>query len=186
MIFLIFISFIIIQRIVELTIAKKNEHRMKQKGAIEFGKEHYPFIIMLHSLFFVSLINEVVIFHKEMSSGWPFLFTLFLLTQTGRIWALYSLGEFWNTKILVLPKANIVRKGPYRFIKHPNYLVVTMEFLIIPLLFQAYMTAAIFSVLNAIVLNIRIRTEEKALKQLTEYAEAYGDVTNYEKNVNKV
>ena len=186
MVFFFFISFIVLQRMAELYIAKKNEISMKQKGAIEFGKGHYPFIIMIHSLFFVSLINEVVIFHKELSPSWPFFLVIFLLIQLGRVWALYSLGEFWNTKILVLPNANIVRKGPYRFIKHPNYLIVTAEFLIIPLLFQAYMTAVIFSVLNALVLTIRIRIEEKALKQLTEYAEAYGDAANHEKNVNKV
>jgi len=80
-----------------------------------------------------------------------------------------SLGKYWNTKIIVLPHAQVVRRGPYRYIKHPNYFVVTIEFVVIPLLFEAYFTACLFTILNGLILSIRIPEEEKALKTLTEY-----------------
>lgn len=171
------------QRLTELIIAKRNERYLKQKGAIEFGQDHYSFIVMTHSLFFVAFIVEVITLNKDLSTNWLFLLFLFLITQAGRLWALYSLGIFWNTKILVLPNADIVKKGPYRFVKHPNYLIVTIEFLIIPLFFQAYITALLFSLLNAVILAIRIPAEEKALKQLTAYEEAFRPTSE---NVKKV
>ena len=98
----------------------------------------------------------------------------FLLTQLIRVWAITSLGRYWNTKIIVLPGAKMVNKGPYRFLKHPNYLVVTIEFIVIPLLFEAYFTAFFFSLLNGIILRIRIAAEEKALYQLTGYSRSNG------------
>lgn len=171
------------QRLTELIIAKRNERYLKQKGAIEFGQDHYPFIVMTHCLFFIAFIVEVTTLNKDLSTNWLFLLLLFLITQAGRLWALYSLGIFWNTKILVLPNADIVKKGPYRFVKHPNYLIVTIEFLIIPLFFQAYITAVLFSFLNAVILAIRIPAEEKALKQLTAYEEAFRPTSE---NVKKV
>lgn len=181
MLFTIFISVIIVQRIAELYIAKKNERMMKSKGALEFGQAHYPFIVAVHSLFFVSYILEVSLTGNEVSSYWPILFPLFLLTQAGRIWALTSLGPYWNTKIIVLPNARIIRKGPYRFIKHPNYTIVSAEFLIIPLMFEAYITATVFTILNIILLAIRIPAEEHALKKLTAYEQAFSHGSNLTK-----
>lgn len=186
MVFSIFISLIITQRVSELLIAKRNERWMKQQGAVEFGQSHYPFIVIVHSLFIVCYILEVVLLNKELSPRWPnFLFVL-LLTQAGRLWALGSLGVYWNTKIIILPNANIVKKGPYRFIKHPNYIVVTAEVILIPLIFQAYVTAVVFSILNAVILMIRIPAEEKALKQLTKYEAAFAAVSDPTKDVKKV
>ncbi|MEH7345241.1 isoprenylcysteine carboxylmethyltransferase family protein [Bacillus sp. JJ1532] len=173
MLFTIFITVTILQRIVELIIAKKNERFMKSQGALEFGQSHYPFIVAVHSLFFVSYILEVSFVGHEVSSYWPILFPLFLLTQAGRIWALKSLGPYWNTKIIVLPNARIIRKGPYRFFKHPNYIIVSAEFLIIPLMFEAYITTALFTIMNIIILAIRIPAEENALKKLTAYEQAF-------------
>jgi methyltransferase len=168
-VFYAFILLLITQRLAELIIARRNEQWMKQRGAREFGQTHYRLIVLLHSLFFVSYWIEVTIGERMLSPAWPFLLTLFLLTQLVRVWALASLGKYWNTKIIVLPGASVVKKGPYRFMKHPNYLVVTMEFLIIPLLFQAYYTAILFTLLNLVILSIRIPAEEKALHELTEY-----------------
>ncbi|MFE8695739.1 isoprenylcysteine carboxyl methyltransferase family protein [Cytobacillus sp. FJAT-53684] len=186
MLFYIFLFLIIGQRLSELMIAKRNERHMKQKGAIEFGQSHYPFIVAVHSLFFVSLIIEVALLQKNLSPNWPVFLTLFLLAQMGRVWVLASLGPFWNTKILVLPEANIVKKGPYQYVKHPNYIIVTIELIVIPLLFQAYMTAILFTIFNAVILAIRIPTEERALKQLTEYTEAFAKSPSQIKNVKKV
>lgn len=168
-IFLLFILFISMQRLFELFIARYNEKWMKKQGAIEFGKNQYRYIVLIHFLFFVSFLSEKIIFNRGLSSFWPVLFILFLITQVIRIWALASLGRFWNTKIIVLPNANIIKKGPYRFIKHPNYLIVSLEIFLIPLFFKAYITSILFTLLNIWVLTIRIAEEENALKTLTEY-----------------
>ncbi|MBU8879022.1 isoprenylcysteine carboxyl methyltransferase family protein [Bacillus sp. FJAT-29790] len=186
MAFAIFVAFIIFQRVSELCIAKKNERWMKQQGALEFGQSHYPFIVLVHCLFFVSFICEVLVLNKGLSLSWPVLLALFLLTQAGRLWALASLGSYWNTKIIVLPNAKIVKKGPYRFVKHPNYIIVTAELIIIPLMFQAYFTAFLFTIFNAVILMIRIPAEEKALRQLTQYEEAFNGISRLTKDVKKV
>ncbi|NRG48081.1 hypothetical protein HRF87_25665 [Bacillus sp. CRN 9] len=173
MFFSLLLVFVIAQRMVELFIARRNEKWMKSRGALEFGQNHYPLIVMVHSLFFIVLIIEVAFFEKQPSPYWPLLLVLFALTQAGRFWALASLGKFWNTKIIVLPHADVVKKGPYRWLKHPNYLIVALEFIVIPLVFQAYYTAVVFTMLNIVIMSIRIPAEEYALKQLTAYEEAF-------------
>lgn len=173
MLFFLFITIIILQRAFELVVAKKNERWMKERGALEFGQQHYPWIVLMHVLFFVSYTFEVLFFEKDLSRLWPMLLFLFVITQAGRMWALSSLGRFWNTKIIVLPGANVVRRGPYQFIKHPNYAIVAAEFVVIPLMFQAYITAIVFTLLNLLILSIRIPAEENALKELTEYEDAF-------------
>jgi methyltransferase len=90
-----------------------------------------------------------------------------------RVWVISSLGRFWNTKILVLPGANVVKKGPFHFIRHPNYVVVTCEIIVIPLMFGAYFTAVIFTILNIIILSVRIPKEEAALREVTDYKEIF-------------
>ncbi|MBB6444329.1 isoprenylcysteine carboxyl methyltransferase family protein [Bacillus benzoevorans] len=168
-IFYTFILLLAVQRICELVIAKRNEQWMKKRGAREYGQRHYHFIVLIHVLFFVVYFLEVTAGDKELTPVWPFLLSLFALTQLVRIWAITSLGKYWNTRIIVLPGATLVKKGPYRFMRHPNYLVVSLEFLIIPLLFEAYMTAIIFTLMNFLILSIRIPAEEKALKAVTDY-----------------
>ncbi|MET1031507.1 isoprenylcysteine carboxyl methyltransferase family protein [Domibacillus tundrae] len=171
--FWLFILFVCVQRISELIIAKRNEKWMLSQGGYETGARHYPFIVALHISFFISLIIEVELLHKTISSDWPLWLTLFLLTQLSRVWTLRSLGTFWNTKIIVLPGAKIVKKGPYRWVRHPNYIIVTMEFIIIPFLFQAYYTALIFTLLNAFMLTVRIAAEEQALMNATDFKKGY-------------
>lgn len=115
MAFWLFISVIIIQRLLELIVAKQNEKWMKSQGAVEFGQKHYPVIVIVHLLFFFVLITEVQYFHKDISPLWPLLLFAFLAAQAIRIWALLSLGRYWNTKILVLPGASVVKKGLINF-----------------------------------------------------------------------
>ena len=170
MFFILLVLFIIIQRIVELTIARKNEKWMKEQGAIEYGKNHYKWMVLVHVGFFISLMIEVIVFQKKMIAIWPFLLSVFFLLQIARVWVIASLGKFWNTKIIVLPGANIVTKGPYKYIKHPNYFIVTLELLVIPIMFQAYVTALCFLIFNQIILSIRISAEEKALREQTNYS----------------
>lgn len=157
-------SFLIVQRFVELCWAKRNERWMKERGAKEFGQHHYKYIVCMHSLFFVSLLLEGM--RKRQSPLWPFLFKIFIVLQLFRLWIIVSLGRYWNTKIIVLPKAKRVQKGLYRWFRHPNYFVVSLELIMIPLMFQAYWTAIIFTICNAYLLSIRIRVEERALRLL--------------------
>ncbi|RSD26558.1 isoprenylcysteine carboxyl methyltransferase family protein [Mesobacillus subterraneus] len=173
MLFYIFVGVIIFQRLMELVIARRNESWMKKRGAIEFGKGHYPAMVTIHTAFFIFLIFEVIYFDKSLSSYWPILLAVFIFTQAMRVWALSSLGKFWNTKIIILPGADVVKKGPYKIIKHPNYLIVAVEFIVIPLMFNAYITMIVFTLLNIIILSIRIPAEEKALRELTKYETAF-------------
>ncbi|MGJ7921859.1 isoprenylcysteine carboxyl methyltransferase family protein [Neobacillus sp. LXY-4] len=168
-----FISIIAIQRLLEVGLAKNNEKWMKAQGAVEFGQDHYRLIVSMHVLFFVGLFVEVTLLNKSLSKLWPFLVMFFLAAQAGRIWTLTTLGRFWNTKIIVLPDANPIQQGPYRFIKHPNYCIVCTELFVIPLMFNAYFTAVIFSLLNLGMMSIRIPIEERALAQLTNYKPSF-------------
>jgi methyltransferase len=167
--FVLFFTVLVIQRLVELVIAKKNEKWMKDRGAKEFGQKHYHVMVMIHFAFFVSLLIEGGIYHSGIHPLWKYLLALFLITQAGRVWVISSLGKYWNTKIIVLPDAEVVATGPYKLFRHPNYLIVTMELVIVPLLFNAYWTLIVFAVLNQLILLTRIPVEEDALKTETDY-----------------
>lgn len=173
MIIYLFIALIIVQRMVEVIIAKRNARWIKSKGGYEVGKNHYKYIVSLHALFFLSLLTEVTLSPPVLYSWTVIPLTIFILAQVGRVWALSSLGKFWNTRIMVLPGAQVIVKGPYRFVKHPNYIIVITEILTLPLIFQAYWTAITFTILNACVLTIRIKAEESALRAVTNYEKAF-------------
>lgn len=167
--FYLLVGFVIVQRLLEVAYARSNERLMKQQGAIEAGAGHYKWIVLLHVLFFVSLVVEVEIWEPSYGRGWLFFLAVFIVAQILRVWALASLGRFWNTKILVLPGATKVKSGPYRWIPHPNYVVVAMEIASLPLIFGAWRTAIVFSIANALLLLlVRIPAEEKALRELKE------------------
>ena len=157
--FIIFITFFILQRISELIIAKRNEKWLLRQGAVEYGRDHYPFIVALHTLFIISIIAEYLLRGRPPIS-WVFL-VLFLLVLSFKFWALSSLGKYWNTKIYRVPGVSPVKKGPYKFLKHPNYMEVVCEIAIIPLVFHLYYTSVIFTILNAVMLTVRIQAENK-------------------------
>jgi methyltransferase len=162
MIFILFILFIILLRLGELVYSKRNERWLLQNQAVEYGKGHYPFIVALHVLFILSLIVEYWI-KQPVSCSFYFLIFYFILLLF-KAWAILSLGKFWNTKIYHIPTIPLIKKGPYKYIKHPNYLIVIAEIAIIPLVFHLYYTAIIFSILNGIMLWVRIKEENKALE----------------------
>lgn len=162
--FLIFLFVLILQRLSELMYARKNEKIMKEKGAIEYDSRGYSVIVVMHVLFFVSLIAEKVYMERSYNSLSLIFLTLFLGAQFLRYWAISTLGTFWNTRIIVLPGSEPVRKGPYRYLKHPNYIAVAIELAVIPLIFSCYITAVTFSIINLILLRRRIETEENVLK----------------------
>ena len=173
MLFISFIGLLVLQRGIELMIARRNERQMKKNGAIEFGTEHYPWMVLMHSGFFTILILEVVTLNRELSTLWMLWLSLFMLAQMGRMWVIHTLGKHWNTKIIVLPNSEVIVKGPYKYVKHPNYVIVATEILVISLLFNAFFTAMIFSLLNAWMMRIRIPLEEQALRENTEYVSAF-------------
>lgn len=177
MFFYVLIFFIIFQRIIELLIAKKNAKYIQALGGIEVGQVHYPFIVITHILFFISLSLEGS--YDTMPTWWPVPFIAFLLAQILRIWVLTTLGRFWNTRIYVVPGSKPIKNGPYRFLRHPNYLTVIIEILAIPLIFGAYYTAFAFSIINLGILFVRIRVEEQALIQHTDYLYIMGKIPRF-------
>ncbi|OOQ58685.1 isoprenylcysteine carboxyl methyltransferase family protein [Mucilaginibacter pedocola] len=158
MYFILFIAFVIAQRLLELVIAKRNEAWARQQGAAEFGEAHYPFIVALHTLFIISMIAEYFALGGEFSFA---MLIVFLLLISLKIWTIGSLGKYWNTKILRIPNSAFIKKGPYKWFKHPNYFIVICEIVVIPLVFHLYATAIVFSLLNAVMLVVRIREEER-------------------------
>lgn len=154
---------VILQRLAELWIAKKNERYLKSKGAIEFGSEHYKWFIIVHFAFFITLIFEMTLIGHIAPTINPFLLILFIMTQIIRVWCLTSLGVYWNTKIIILPNRSLVKTGPYKYVNHPNYIIVGIELCTIPLLFGAYVTALIFPLIHILLLTVRIPLENKAL-----------------------
>lgn len=157
--------FLIMQRVLELLWARKNERIVKAKGAVEYDRVGYKYIVLLHVLFFISLLFEKILFHREPNQFWYLFLAVFMCAQLLRYWAIYSLGYFWNTKILVIPGAKLVDKGPYIYLNHPNYLAVIIELAIIPVIFSCYYTSLFFTILNILVIKRRIKIEETALKK---------------------
>ncbi len=148
------------QRFLELRLSKKNERKLCNRGALEYGRGHYPFMVALHSLWLVSVLLEGLLRGPEFHGFW---LGLFLIVQPLRYWAILSLGDRWNTRILVVPDERLVRRGPYRYLPHPNYVVVVVEILALPLVFGCWMTALVFTLLNAALLYVRISEENRAL-----------------------
>jgi methyltransferase len=160
------LGFVALQRLLELALSRRNERLLRARGAVERGRRHFPLIVALHSLWLLSTLVEGILRGPELPALWPIPLTLFLLVQPLRYWAIFSLGDHWNTRILVVPNAGLVRRGPYRYLRHPNYVVVAVEVLTLPLIFGAWITALVFSILNAALLYVRIREENRALAGL--------------------
>lgn len=160
MYFAIFILLLIVLRLTELYISHRNEKWLLSQGAIEYGRGHYPFVVALHACFIISLVIEYLFAGTPHPLNYVFL-SLIILVLLFKWWLMSSLGKYWNTKIYRIPGSVAMRKGPYKFIRHPNYVDVVCEIAMIPLVFHLYYTAVIFSVLNAIMLTVRISKENK-------------------------
>lgn len=161
--FWIFLTFLTVQRILELLLAKKNEKTVRKIGAIEYDVNGYKAIVLMHIAFFILLILEKILLNRQLNDFSPVLFLIFLLAQVLRYWAIKSLGIYWNTRILVIPKSSLIKQGPYKYLKHPNYVAVITEIAVIPLIFSCYITSILFSIINLMLLRRRIEIEEKAL-----------------------
>ena len=159
MYFILVISFLVLQRLSELFVARRNERWLLQQGAIEYGQKHYRWIVLMHICFISSLIVEYLL-RPDPVFYYPLLIC-YLVLVAAKTWVIASLGRFWNTKIYRVPGVSAVRRGLYRYIRHPNYAIVVAEILIIPLIFGLYVTAVIFTLLNAIALSVRIKEENR-------------------------
>ena len=179
-IFFSFVALLILQRIVELRIARQHEANVMVRGAAEIDRSGYRFIVAMHTAFFVSLVTErSIITIPLFNPYWKIFLIIFLGARVLRYQAIVSLGIYWNTKLIVTANHPIIRKGPYRFMRHPNYVAVVTELLVIPLMFSCYYTAVSFTIINGIVLRRRIRIESDALRNAngTEQKKVPGGIT---------
>ncbi len=157
---LLFLGFIVAQRLSELVIAKRNTARLLARGAYEVGAAHYPVMVAMHSLWIAGLI--VFGYDEQVSYGW---LAVFAVLQGFRVWILSTLGRRWTTRIIVLPEPLVVG-GPFKFLKHPNYALVVAEIIVAPMVLGLVWWAALFTALNAAMLWVRINAEEAALAPL--------------------
>jgi methyltransferase len=155
---IVILALVTLQRLGELLLARRNTRRLLEQGAAEHAPGHYPLIVAVHALWLAALWWLAPM--RPIDGFW---LALFILIELGRIWVLVTLGRRWTTRIIVLPEAELVRRGPYRFVNHPNYWVVIGEIAVLPLVFGLWLVALVFTLLNAAVLTIRIREENRAL-----------------------
>jgi methyltransferase len=158
-IFYAMLAFVAVQRGGELVLARSNTARLLARGAVEIDRGGYIWFIVLHAGWLAALVAAVPATTRP---SWPLL-ALFALLQVGRVWVIVSLGQRWTTRLIVLPGVSLVTSGPYRWLRHPNYLIVAAELAILPLAFDAMAIAVIASAGNALLVARRIRLEHAAL-----------------------
>lgn len=153
-----------IERLVELKLSKAHAARALSRGGVEFGRGHYPPMVALHSAFLLACVIEPWLFGRQFvpQLGWAML-ALALAAQGIRWWAIASLGDRWNTRVIVVPGTDRKRTGPYQFLNHPNYVAVVLEGFALPLVHNAWVTAIAFTTLNAFLLWVRVQCENRAL-----------------------
>ena len=154
------LSFVTAQRLAELVYARRNEVRLRARGAVEHAAEHYWLIVALHGAWLAGLWLTSI--GRSPSPVW---LVIFIVLQALRLWVLVTLKERWTTRIIVLPDTPLIADGPYRFMRHPNYAIVTAEILVLPMVFGLYAYGIAFTLANVGILAIRIRAENQALQR---------------------
>lgn len=164
LLYTLLVLLVAVQRLVELRVSKRHERRLRARGAVEAGAGHYPVMVALHTLFLVSCVVEVWWLGRPFVPwlGWTALAVL-VAAQGLRYWTISTLGERWTTRVLVPPDEPRVAGGPFRYLRHPNYLAVALEIAALPLVHAAWLTAVVFSLADALLLRVRIGVEERAL-----------------------
>jgi methyltransferase len=162
------IAAVAVERAAELVVAKRNLDWSRQRGGVEFGARHYPLMVVLHTGLLAGCLVEAITLRRRFIRrlGLPMLGVV-LLAQGLRWWCIATLGRQWNTRVIVIPGAQRITGGPYHFVPHPNYVAVVAEGAALPLVHTAWITALVFSALNAALLRTRIKVENAALASLT-------------------
>lgn len=166
--YVLLIAAVACERVAELVVSKRNLAWSRTQGGIEFGAAHYPAMVILHTGLLVGCLAEVILSDRPFLPwlGWPML-AIVVAAQALRWWCITTLGQQWNTRVVVIPGASRVSGGPYRLLSHPNYVAVIAEGVALPLVHTAWITALVFTVLNGVLLATRITTENTALASLT-------------------
>ncbi|MCV7100683.1 isoprenylcysteine carboxyl methyltransferase family protein [Mycobacterium palustre] len=155
-----------LERVAELVVARRNAEWSFAQGGKEFGRSHYPVMVVLHSALLLGCVVEPLVLHRPFIPwlGWPML-AVAALSQALRWWCISTLGRRWNTRVIVLPDAPLIHAGPYRYrwLHHPNYVAVVAEGFALPLVHTAWLTAVVFTLANAMLLRVRLRVENSAL-----------------------
>jgi methyltransferase len=153
-----------LERVAELVVSLRNARWSFERGGVESGKGHYPFMVVLHTGFLAGCLVEAIVADRPFipALGWTML-AVVLVAQGLRWWCITVLGHQWNTRVIVVPGLSLVAAGPYRWIRHPNYVAVVAEGIALPLVHTAWITAVLFLLLNIPLLTVRIRAEEAAL-----------------------
>lgn len=162
------VALVAIARLIELRVAERNRRSLIERGGREVGAGHYPVMVALHSAFLVACPIEVWMMDRSFH---PWLATAMVAALAGaaalRLWVISSLGERWTTRVICLPDEPLVAEGPYRWLRHPNYVAVAVEIVALPMVHTAWLTALVFSLANAALLGVRIRTEEEGLRRIS-------------------
>ena len=173
-VFTLVVGFVAVARIAELVASRRNERRLRARGGREFGARHYPWMVMLHTSFLISGPAEVWLLDRPARPIVTIVAAAVLAVATVlRIWVLRTLRGRWTARVIVVTGDSPVIHGPYRLLRHPNYVAVALEIASIPMLHGAWLTALVFSAANAVVLGVRISAEETALRRLTSYEAAF-------------
>ena len=168
------VTAVVVQRLFELRLSTRHEKALRARGAVEAGAGHYPWMVALHTGFLIAAPLEVWLLGRPLVPWLTVCAAAALVAATAlRYWTIRTLGERWTTRVLCLPGSTPVVDGPFRLVRHPNYLAVLVETLALPLLHTAWLTAIVFGCLNALLLRTRIRVEEAALRAHTGYGEAF-------------
>lgn len=172
--FTVLVALVGVERLVELVVSVRNAAWSRARGGVETGLGHYPFMVVLHTGLLVGALVEAWVRQPEVPAWLAWSMTLLVLaSQALRWWCIATLGRRWNTRVIVVPGMPPVRSGPYRFLRHPNYVAVVVEGFALPLVHGAWITALVFTVANAALLAVRIRVENAALRTLPgRYADA--------------
>jgi methyltransferase len=155
------IAAVALQRLIEVGYARRNTRALLMRGGAEAGQRHYPLFVLLHAAWLLAILVSLP--EQPVIHAAPLV--IFILLQVGRLWVIASLGPYWTTRIITLPGAPLIRRGPYRYMRHPNYLIVAGEIVALPLVFGQVWVALIFSALNAMLLAWRIHVEEGVLRE---------------------
>lgn len=162
--YLTLIALVAVERLAELAVARSHLAWARRHGGVEYGAAHYPWLVLAHAGLLVAAPLEVWLLHRPFlpALGWPML-AVVLAAQGLRWWCVATLGRRWTTRVIVIPGLPLVRHGPYRWLRHPNYVAVAAEGVALPLVHSAWLTALAFNAANAVLLWVRIRTEDAAL-----------------------